>query len=190
MKLSEYADQHDIGYRAAWNRYKAGKINGAWQDEFGTIHVPDPVKVPDTYENAVVIYARVSDSKQKENLDRQAERCVDWAIKQGLHVVEVVKEVGSGVSDTRPKLHKLLKQSHYSTIIVEHKDRLTRFGFSWFETLLGTTGKRVMVMNPLEGDKADIVADLTSIIYSFTARLYGQRRAERAKAKLAEELSE
>lgn len=188
MKLSDYAKRNDIQYRAAWNRYKAGKIPGAWQDEFGTIHVPDPVMVDAKLENTAVVYARVSDASQRENLNRQADRAVDWAIAQGLHVVEVVKEVGSGVSDTRPKLHKLLKKTSYSTIVVEYKDRLTRFGFAWFETLATTSGKRILVMNPSEGQREDIVADLTSVIYSFTARMYGQRRAARAKAKLAQEL--
>jgi putative resolvase len=136
------------------------------------------------YENTAVVYARVSDASQRENLNRQADRAVDWAIAQGLHVLEVVKEVGSGVSDTRPKLHKLLKKTSYSTIVVEYKERLTRFGFAWFETLAATSGKRILVM----GQREDIIADLTGVIYSFTARMYGQRFAARAKARLAAEL--
>ena len=58
MKLSEYAKRHDIQYRAAWNRYKAGRIPGAYQDEMGAIIVPDDTKAS---ERDAVIYARVSD---------------------------------------------------------------------------------------------------------------------------------
>jgi predicted site-specific integrase-resolvase len=190
MKLSDYARSNDIGYRAAWNRFKAGKIPGAWQDDLGAIHVPDPDdrRKDRLMDNSTVVYARVSDHKHGEALDAQADRAVEWAIKQGLYVIEVVKEVGSGVSDTRPKLHKLLQSDSYTNIVVEHKDRLTRFGFAWFQTFAASTGKKIIVMNPRVGDLKEVKADLASVVYSLTEQLYGQRRAAQAKERLLEEL--
>ena len=126
MKLSEYAKRHDIQYRAAWNRYKAGRIPGAYQDEMGAIIVPDDTKAS---ERDAVIYARVSDpSKRKTQLPAQQKRMEDWAVANGYRVVASVAEVGSGVNDKRRKLTALLKRDDWGTLIVEHKDRLTRFG--------------------------------------------------------------
>ena len=101
-KLSEYAKRHDIQYRAAWNRYKAGRIPGAYQDEMGAIIVPDDTKAS---ERDAVIYARVSDpSKRKTQLPAQQKRMEDWAVANGYRVVASVAEVGSGVNDKRRKL--------------------------------------------------------------------------------------
>ena len=71
MKLSEYAAKHGIQYRAAWNRFKAGKIPGAWQDESGTIIVPDETQAR---LNDAAVYARVSDPSKRKTFwgERQA----------------------------------------------------------------------------------------------------------------------
>jgi len=80
-------------------------------------------------------YARVSSHAQREDLERQSQRCVDFCRINGWKVVESVKEIASGMNDKRPRLVELLK-SKPSRIVVEHKDRLTRFGFHYFDVLL------------------------------------------------------
>ena len=92
---------------------------------------------------------------------------------------KVVKEVGSGVNDSRRKLLAILADPTITVIVVEHKDRLTRFGFRYIETLLAVQGRRIEVVNVSENPIEDLMADLVSIIYSFCSRLYGQRRAKR-----------
>lgn len=175
MKLSEYARRNNIGYRAAWNRYKAGKIPGAYLDESGHVVVPEP---EDARLPLAAVYARVSSHKQKDDLDRQAARMVEFATARGLTVVKVVKEVASGVNDERKKLTTLLRDDSWGTLVVEHKDRLTRTGFNWFDVLLGEQGRRVMVANLAQEETSDLMDDFTSIIYSFAARMYGLRRAK------------
>ena len=105
-----------------------------------------------------------------------------WKVHKG------VKEVGSGVNDGRKKLLALLADPTVTVIVVEHKDRLTRFGFRYIETLLKVQGRRIEVVNATENPIEDLVADLISIIYSFSARLYGQRRAKRKTEKIIKEL--
>ena len=100
----------------------------------------------------------------------------------------MVKEIASGVNDSRPKLLSLLKDTSMTCIVVEHRDRLTRFGFHYLETFLETQGRKIEVVNVAENDKEDLIADLVAIVYSFTARLYGQRRAKRKTEKIAAEL--
>jgi predicted site-specific integrase-resolvase len=68
-----------------------------------------------------------------------------FANAAGLSVVTVIKEVAPGVNDTGPKLTVLLKEESWGTLVVEHKDRLSRVGFGWFDALLGLQGRRIVV---------------------------------------------
>ena len=185
MKLSEYARRHEIGYRAAWNRYKQGKIEGATLDADGRIVVPDPVHLA---VKKCAIYARVSTPGQKADLARQVERLTGFALANGLVITQVVQEVASGVNDTRPKLTRLLDSDEWGTLIIEHRDRLTRVGFAWFEVLLAKQGKIVLVANPATEKTEDLMSDLMSIMYSFTARMYGLRSAKNRTDRAFHEL--
>lgn len=173
-KLSEYARNRSITYQAAWNRYRSGKIPGAFLDE--TNHVIIPLFVEDPLLNRVAIYSRVSSNEMKENLDKQEDRLKSYSISFGYNIVYSIKEVGSGMNDSRSKLSKLLMQDDWDVLVVENKDRLTRFGFNYLELLLNKQGKKINVVNQTQDDKSDIINDLISIIYSFSARIYGLRR--------------
>lgn len=72
-------------------------------------------------------------------------------------IVRIVKEVGSGVNDYRKQLLKLLEQTDYKLIVVEHKDRLSRVGFNYLKILLLQTGRDVEVVNLAEEDKDDLM---------------------------------
>lgn len=106
----------------------------------------------------------------------------------GYQVTQVVKEIASGVNDSRPKLVGLLKDTSITLIIVEHCDRLTRFGFHYLGTLLEVQGRTLEVVNGVENDKEDLMADLVALVSSFTARPYGQRRAKRKMERIVAEL--
>jgi len=188
IKLSEYAELHSVTYRTAWNWYKAGKIKNAFKDEYGNVLVEIEEETP--FENKVAIYTRVSSNENKSNLEAQAERLKQYAIAKGYQIVHIVKEVGSGVNDFRKKLLKLLQQDDYGILLVEHKDRLTRFGFNYIKTLLEKDKKRIEVVNEAEDDKSDLMQDLVSILYSFSARLYGLRRSKRKTEKIIKCLEE
>lgn len=101
-----------------------------------------------------------------------------------------MQEIGSGLNDKRPKLLKLLNDITIGYIIVEHKDRLTRFGFNYIKSLLESRGGGVIVINEVESNKEDLIQDFVSVITSFCARIYGQRRSKRKTEKLLEGLKE
>ena len=103
-------------------------------------------------------------------------------------MAQIVKEIASGVNDSRPKLLALLKDQQITRIVVEHTDRLTRLGFRYLETLLEIQGRTIEVVNVAENDREDLMADLIAIVSSFTARLYGQRRAKRKTERIVQEL--
>ena len=119
------------------------------------------------------IYSRESSSENKAALASQTEGLRKYAMARGWSIVKVVEEFGSGVNDQRKKLHRLLKDKDYDVLLVEHKDRLTRFGFGWFEAICPF---KIEVVNRPEDDTHDLMEDLVAILTSFSARLYGQRR--------------
>jgi len=186
MKLSQYAKQQGMSYSTALRWWHQGVIRG-YQAPSGTIIVEAEAK-PHTREDRVAIYARVSSAEHRENLERQVERLVQYCTVRGYQVTQIVKEIASGVNDSRPKLLALLKDHQTTRIVVEHKDRLTRFGFRYLETLLELQGRTIEVVKVAENDKEDLLADLVAIVYSFTARLYGQRRAKRKTERIVREL--
>ena len=157
----------------------------------GTILITEPIGEPQTPERPVkvAIYTRVSATENKDNLEGQANRLRDYCAAKGYPVAWVVKEIGSGVNDTRPKLIKLLTDPTVSVIVVEHTDRLTRFGYNYLEQLLKMQGRRIEVIHLAENGKEDLIQDFVSIVTSFCARLYGQRRSKRKTERLIAELS-
>jgi len=192
MKLSTYARELGVSYDTAWRWFKAGKIAG-YQASTGTIIVTEPLAAESSsplVEQKVAIYTRVSAAENKNNLEAQAGRLLDYCAAKGWRVNQVVKEIGSGVNDTRPKLMKLLTDPAITLIVVEHKDRLTRFGFNYIEQLLAMQGRRIEVINQAENGKEDLVQDFVSIITSFCARLYGQRRSKRKTERIIAELQD
>ena len=130
-----------------------------------------------------VAYCWVSSVDQRDDLERQAGRVVTGATARGLTVAEVVTEIGSGLNGRRPKLAKILRDPQVSTIVVEHRARLARFGVEHLTCALAAAGRRIVVLNDTEVDD-DLIRDMTEILTSFCARLYGRRSAAR-KAKAA-----
>ena len=123
-------------------------------------------------------------------MDRQVGRIVEWATERGHRPDEVVKEVGSGLNGNRRQLRRIVADHAVRTILVEHRERLCRFGFEYVEAALAGRGARVLAM---DGDDLgdDLVRDVTEVMTSLCARLYGRRsarrRAERALAAAQED---
>src|SRR5215467_6913351 len=188
MKLSDYARQMGVRYETAWRWFRDGKIQGRRIGPHTIIITEGQAEPPAMTSQRVAIYARVSSAENKSNLDSQAERLVAYCTARGYQVAKVVKEVGSGINDARPKLLALLADQSIGLIVVEHKDRLTRFGFRYLDTLLKTQGRAIEVVNQAENGTEDVLADLRAIVYSFCSRLYGQRRAKRKTEAIVREL--
>lgn len=143
-------------------------ING-YQALSGPILLPEEKPKPQERER-VAMYARVSSAEHRENLERQAERLTQYCTTRGYQVAHVVKELASGVNESCPKLLSLLRDPSITQLVLEQKDRLTRFDFRSIETLLEWQGRTIEVVNGAENDKEDPLHDLASIVYSFCAR--------------------
>ncbi len=89
---------------------------------------------------------------------------------------QVVCEVGSGLNGKRPKLRRVLSDPDAKVIVVEHRDRLARFGVEHLEAALSAQGRRIVVADPGETTD-DLVRDMIEVLTSMCARLYGRRGA-------------
>lgn len=178
-RLKTWAARNGISYRTAWGWVRDSKMPVPYhKTPSGMILVDDE---PPIVANGVAIYARVSSSDQVEDLDRQLARLVSFAMKQKWPVVSTIKEVGSGMNATRPKLLKLLRDGNVKVILVEHRERLIRLGFEPLEAALLASGRKICVMEETELSD-DLVRDMTEVLTSFCARLYGRRAARRRAA--------
>ena len=143
------------------------------------------VIAPPENDGRCVVYARVSSNDQRDDLHRQVGRVTDWATRNGYRPDEVVKETGSGLNGNRRKLRRLAADHTVRTIIVEHRERLCRFGFEYLEAALAGRGARVVVVDDAEVDD-HLVRDVTEVMTSLCARLYGRRSARRRAEKAME----
>jgi putative resolvase len=175
VKLREWAAREGVHYQTAWRWWRDGKLPvPARQTATGTILVDVPV--PGGVAGGVVVYARVSGHDQRADLDRQVARLTGWATAHGMVVAEVVREVGSGLNGKRPKLRRVLSDPSATVIVVEHRDRLARFGVEHLDAALAAQGRRVLVADA-EETADDLVRDMIEVLTSMCARLYGRRGA-------------
>lgn len=134
-------------------------------------------------------YARVSSQKQKVSgdLDRQSQRLYEYCAKHNLYVGHIIKDCGSGLNDKRQgfaQLTDLVVKGKVNKVIVEHKDRLTRFQFNFIKKMFESYGCEVIVINGVDvSDTEELAADMISLLASFSGKFYGKRSAERRKKK-------
>ena len=141
----------------------------------------------------VAVYCRVSshEQKQKGDLDRQKARILEHCAKNECKVTQVLDEVGSGMTDTRPKLLKLFDlavKKAITRVVIEHKDRLTGFNFNVFSTFFASHGVKVEWLENVlpKSYEAELVEDMVSLMSSFSAKVYGKRSAENRRKKKAQ----
>lgn len=184
-KISQFARLHGVCNRTVWNWIYSGRLKTERTPTNRVLIVEDEEENKDTQ---VAIYARVSSSENKDNLERQKQRLLDYAAAKGYTVAKTVTEIGSGLNDKRKKLEKLLADTSIKAIIVEHKDRLARFGTNYIETLLAAQGRKIEVVNDADDDKKELMDDFAAVITSFCAKLYGLRRSRRKTEEIIRKL--
>jgi len=162
-------------------RYRQSDIDafiGTTQsDTLETISNPD----------VVATYGRVSshDQKQKGDLDRQCQRLSEYCAKKKYKVDYIIKDVGSGLSDTRAGLNKLFDlviERKLNKVVVEHKDRLTRFQFNIFAKFFTSYGVEIEYIEGQDNsDEAELTNDIMMLMAVFSGRIHGRRSAKRRK---------
>jgi excisionase family DNA binding protein len=159
-------------------------------DEYIGIHVKTEVK-----KEVTATYSRVSSHEQKAkgDLDRQSSRLSEFCAKKKFNVEYIIKDVGSGLSDTRSgflKLTNLVINKKITHLVIEHKDRLTRFQFNFIKLMYESYGVEVMCVEKNDiSEEEELVNDLMMLMASFSGKLYGKRSAKRRKEAKQEKIN-
>ncbi len=135
-----------------------------------------------------IVYVRVSSHDQKNHgdLDRQALFLVEHV--SDMQNPLILKEVGSGLNDKRKKLQQILtmvSKGEVRNVYITCRDRLTRFGFNYLQTMFNACGTNIIIVKDANGAKSvqeELVEDMMLLIASFSDKLYSIR-SEKSKEK-------
>ena len=163
-------------------RLRAVNINGRWRIPESEVKrlLGEPVEATPRVTRRVVIYARVSGANQRKELEGQIEALKKYVEQNNWELIEVVRDVASGLKEDRKGLMKLIemaKMHEFDVLLIAYKDRLTRFGFKYLEELFKAYGVKIEVafQEPARDYYQELVEDLVEIVTSFASRIYGKR---------------
>jgi putative resolvase len=144
--------------------------------------------------DVVLAYCRCSTTKQKENLERQVARVLEYAAGLGLQV-ELYKDIGSGLNENRKQFKRMCQRvadPDVCAVLVEYKDRLSRYGFETFKSYCTSLGVQVIVMEERESKEfeQEFAEDIVALIASYSARLYGRRGGRARNARRTQDSAE
>ena len=188
MKLAEWARANGIHPITAQRWFHTGSLPvRAEKLASGTILVyPNEPAVK--HGRIVALYARVSTRAQKDDGLRQLERLRGYAAAHGYAVAKEILEIGSGLNGAREKLIGLLGDVTVQCIVVEHRDRLVRYGFEYLDALMRSQGRSIDVVNSTE-HKDDLVQDFVDVVTSMCAKIYGNRGAKDRRLAILQHIS-
>ncbi|MHB8219579.1 MAG: IS607 family transposase [Acidimicrobiales bacterium] len=182
MNLAEWAASQGVHPQTAYRWFRQGRLPVPAQRVGGLIMVGDLSGGVRSPTGRTAVYARVSSADQKADLDAQVTKVTAWATANGYSVDQVATEVGSAFNGKRRKFLGLLRDPMVTTIIVEHRDRFARFGAEYVAGSLDAGDRRMVVVDDGEVDD-DLVRDMTELMTSLRARLYGRRSAAHRAAR-------
>ena len=137
----------------------------------------------------VATYARCSipDQKVHGDIDRQSSRIFEYCTKTNYKVEYIIQDTGSGLNDKRKgftKLCNLVVNGKINKVVIEHKDRLTRFQYNLIEFFFNSYGVEIELLDKKEyTEQEELVNDMMMLIASFSGRLYSARAKENAKKR-------
>lgn len=174
IKLPEFAKQYGISRQTAlrWFHentlpYPARKVS----ERIILVEVPDnfPNDIKENspkFSGKTAAYLRVSTQGQKDSLPLQKMAVLEYANNNDIKIDKFVEEIGSGYNGNRKKLQALLRSKEYTTIIVEHKDRLIRTNFNVLQAAVEGSGKQILVVNDNDENTDDLVTEITEFMVS------------------------
>jgi putative resolvase len=193
LSIKEAAEILGVSDETLRNYERDGKLSPSYTDgghrrykridieKFAGTYIEPTAK---TETNRVAIYCRVSshEQKQKGDLERQVGRMTTEALKRNYSIVSILDEVGSGMNDNRKKLHKLfeiVESKQIDIVLVEHKDRLSRFCFNYLVSYFQSYGVKIELVEEVlgRGYEQELVEDILSLMASFSAKIeFGKNR--------------
>lgn len=165
--------------------------NGYYDYDEGSVYALLNENIP----RKIIIYARVSTKKQKKDLENQIEFIKNYCFQNGIIINEIYQDIASGMKLNRKELMIVIKEiiNHkVKSVIISHKDRLSRIGFELFRDLFKEFGTEIIVVNELESvsTEQEIFQEIISLLHCYAMSMYSRRRKEFTKKKAEEFVSE
>lgn len=180
MTSKEIRAKYKITSQTLYNWRKFGKIRYSKLPS-GSFFYYDPLELLNRKMN--VIYSRVSNTSQKNDLERQIQVIQSFCVSNGFQVDHVYSDIGSGMNENRKSFQKMIKmitEGLVSNIFITYKDRLLRFGFGTFEKFCESFNTKIIILNATreEDFQEELTQDLMSIIHHFSMKFYSARRKQ------------
>ena len=184
LSPKEVKDRYRITNQTLYNWRCAGKIKYQKLPSGSFVYFPLEEQLGSTKKH--VIYARVSNTKQADDLKHQISLLQQYLCSNGIIVDEVFSDIASGMNEDRTKFNTLMElvvTGDIDTIYITYKDRLTRFGFGYIEKFCSLHGTKIIAVNVTneEDFQTELTTDLISIIHHFSMKMYSNRRTELKK---------
>lgn len=181
IKSKEFKKILGLSNQALYERRKKGQLKFKKVNEVFFYWLEESIEADTSRHN--VIYCRVSNTKQKDDLDKQEQILKEYAISNGYKVDYVFKDIASGMNESRKDLNELIKlvvENKVNKVFISYKDRLTRFGYNYFEFIFKMFGTEIEVVNLTKEEdfQTELTQDLISIIHHFSMKMYSNRRKE------------
>lgn len=187
MKAKDVLEILQIHRNTLYNYVKEGKIRVITKSNGYYEYNDDDVyafigKRKEKHGTKIISYSRVSTQKQKDQLKNQTQRIYESCISKGIKLDEQFEDIGSGMSSDRKNFNKICQmifKGEVDTLIIENKDRLTRFGFDMLEQFFKYFGTSILVLNDSLENKSyeqELTEDLIAIIHYFSMKSYSHRR--------------
>jgi len=194
VKSKEFKKILGLSNQALYERRKKGSLKFKIVNGVYFYWLEENIETDTTRYN--VIYCRVSNTKQKDDLDKQEQVLKEYAISNGFKVDYIFKDIASGMNESRKDLNELIKlvvENKVNKVFISYKDRLTRFGYNYFEYIFKIFGTEIEVVNLTKEEdfQTELTQDLISIIHHFSMKMYLNRRKElNALKKVLQQKSE
>jgi putative resolvase len=181
LKSKEFKKILGLSNQALYERRKKGSLKFKIVNNVYFYWLEENIETDTTRQN--VIYCRVSNTKQKDDLDKQETILKEYAISNGYKVDYIFKDIASGMNENRKELNELIKlviENKVNKVFISYKDRLTRFGYNYFEYIFKMFGVEIEVVNLTKEEdfQTELTQDLISIIHHFSMKMYSNRRKE------------
>jgi predicted site-specific integrase-resolvase len=144
-----------------------------------------------------VIYARVSTSKQKKDLQNQIDLLKNYAVMNGFQIAEIYQDIASGISfEKRFEFFEMLDailNGQIATVLITYKDRLSRVGFELFNHLFQQFGCKIIVISEVGSpqlDSQEVFEEIVSLLHCYSMKLYSAKKRKKIQELIAEEVSD
>ncbi len=181
IKAKEFKQVLGLSNQALYERRKKNSIKFKIINNVYFYWLEDNLQTDLTRLN--IVYCRVSNTKQKDDLDKQEKYLKEYAISKGYKIDFIFKDIASGMNENRKDFNELIKlviDNKVNKVFISYKDRLARFGFNYFEYIFKMFGTEIEVVNLTKEEdfQTELTQDLISIIHHFSMKMYSNRRKE------------